>query len=159
MSDLIAVMDHGRIVQLDTPRAIYFTPASEFVARFIGAANMLPGTTEAAVAAGTIGLVSLAGGVRIQAQFAAATPTGAAVQLAVRPESITLAAANTPAADAGNAIPAVLRSISFLGATVRCDVDAAGQTIRVSASAGPMPDIGAAISLHFPAQLAIALPA
>ncbi|MCC6717739.1 MAG: ABC transporter ATP-binding protein [Acetobacteraceae bacterium] len=157
MSDLVAVMDRGRIVQLDAPRAIYFTPASEFVARFIGAANMLRGTAAAAVAAGAIGAVQLAGGGRIAAHFAAGAAAGAAVQVAVRPESITLAAADGAGPAGGNALPAVLRAVSFLGATVRCDADAAGRMVRVAAPAGPVPAVGAAVSLHFAAQSAIAL--
>ena len=152
MSDMIAVMDRGRIVQLDTPRAIYFTPINEFVARFIGAANLLPGTAPAAVAANTIGPVRLADGTQILAHFPAATAQGAAIQVAVRPESISLA--QTPGQ---NTIPATLRATSFLGATIRCDAEAAGQTIRITAPAGPAPTLGTAITLHFAAEHASAL--
>jgi iron(III) transport system ATP-binding protein len=42
LSDRIAVMKDGRILQVGAPRDIYEKPADEFVARFIGAANMLP---------------------------------------------------------------------------------------------------------------------
>ncbi len=42
MSDRIAVIHHGRIMQLDTPRAIYERPASRFVAEFIGESVFLP---------------------------------------------------------------------------------------------------------------------
>src|SRR6201988_3146508 len=42
--DLIAVMNGGRIDQLGTPEDIYARPQSEFVARFIGASNVLKGT-------------------------------------------------------------------------------------------------------------------
>src|SRR5487761_2605123 len=69
MSDLVAVMEHGRIVQLGEPRAIYFRPANEFVASFIGAANLLDGTAIEAVAAGGVGVVRLEGGVRIACVF------------------------------------------------------------------------------------------
>src|ERR1700741_5009298 len=43
-ADLIAVMNVGRIDQLGTPEDIYARPQSEFVARFIGASNVLKGT-------------------------------------------------------------------------------------------------------------------
>ncbi len=43
MSDRVAVMNQGRIAQLDTPTAIYETPANLFVARFVGEINVLPG--------------------------------------------------------------------------------------------------------------------
>ena len=44
MSDRIAVFDHGRIEQIGTPREIYDRPATAFVADFVGAGNVLPGT-------------------------------------------------------------------------------------------------------------------
>jgi putative spermidine/putrescine transport system ATP-binding protein len=44
MSDRIAVLDHGRIVDLDAPRMLYARPRSRFVAQFLGHANMLPVT-------------------------------------------------------------------------------------------------------------------
>ncbi|MDO5533871.1 MAG: ABC transporter ATP-binding protein, partial [Propionibacteriaceae bacterium] len=40
----IAVLDHGNIAQLGTPREVYETPASPYVARFIGAVDEVPGT-------------------------------------------------------------------------------------------------------------------
>ena len=43
-ADLIAVMNHGKIEQLGTPQQIYDTPRSEFVARFIGASNVIRGS-------------------------------------------------------------------------------------------------------------------
>ena len=43
-ADLIAVMNGGRIDQLGTPEDIYARPESEFVARFIGASNVIKGT-------------------------------------------------------------------------------------------------------------------
>ncbi len=43
MSDRIAVMNHGRVLQLGVPSAIYERPVSRFVADFIGEANVLPG--------------------------------------------------------------------------------------------------------------------
>lgn len=42
ISDRIAVMDRGEIMQLDTPSEIYRKPANEFVANFIGISNFLP---------------------------------------------------------------------------------------------------------------------
>ncbi len=46
MSDRIAVMNEGRVEQIGTPEEIYHQPASEFVAGFIGMANLLPATME-----------------------------------------------------------------------------------------------------------------
>src|SRR5262245_903401 len=46
MSDRIAVMSEGRVEQVGTPEEIYHSPASVFVAGFIGTANLLPTTVE-----------------------------------------------------------------------------------------------------------------
>lgn len=43
MSDRVAVFNHGKIEQLDTPRGLYGHPKTEFVARFVGSANVLEG--------------------------------------------------------------------------------------------------------------------
>ena len=42
LSDAIAVMNHGRIVQFGTPEEIYRLPTDDFVARFVGYANAIP---------------------------------------------------------------------------------------------------------------------
>lgn len=44
MSDRVAVFNHGKIEQLDTPRQLYEYPKTEFVARFVGSANVLDGS-------------------------------------------------------------------------------------------------------------------
>jgi spermidine/putrescine ABC transporter ATP-binding subunit len=44
MSDRVAVMDGGRVLQVDTPEAIYHNPSSSFVAEFLGESNLIPGT-------------------------------------------------------------------------------------------------------------------
>src|SRR5262249_1554070 len=58
-ADLIAVMNLGRIEQLGTPKDIYDSPRSEFVARFIGGSNILSGKAvdrdRIAIAGGTLG--------------------------------------------------------------------------------------------------------
>jgi len=43
MSDRVAVFNHGRIEQLDNPKQLYEHPRTEFVARFVGSANVLEG--------------------------------------------------------------------------------------------------------------------
>src|SRR5690606_8256125 len=43
LSDSIAVMNAGRIIQIDTPQAVYFNPIDEFTAGFVGTTNWLEG--------------------------------------------------------------------------------------------------------------------
>ena len=46
ISDVVAVMQHGRLEQVGTPREIYEMPASRFVADFVGTSNLFEGTVE-----------------------------------------------------------------------------------------------------------------
>ena len=69
MSDRLAVMNTGRIQQIGTPEEIYDDPANQFVADFIGEANLIPGS---------------------------ALGRNAAVVIAVRPERIALASSELP---------------------------------------------------------------
>jgi len=48
MSDVILVMNHGRIEQMGSPSEIYQSPTTEFVADFIGNANLMPATVRSA---------------------------------------------------------------------------------------------------------------
>ena len=106
MSDRIAVMNAGRILQVGAPREIYDHPAERFVANFIGESNLLRGKLGAVD--GATGTVILSSGVTLRASV----PDGAArsgpsdgsgggsvdrsVNVAVRPEHVRLAA--SPAA-------------------------------------------------------------
>jgi spermidine/putrescine transport system ATP-binding protein len=83
MSDRIAVMDGGVVQQCGTPEEIYEHPVGPFVAGFIGVSNLLPGVSEN-------GGVRLAGGAVCEAEVPPDCPSGAEVQLSVRPEKIAI---------------------------------------------------------------------
>lgn len=78
MSDRIAVMNEGRLLQVATPEEIYEKPVNRFVANFIGQTNLLEGTVE------NHDTVCLANGARVAAPSEHATGTAVAVSL--RPE-------------------------------------------------------------------------
>jgi putative spermidine/putrescine transport system ATP-binding protein len=84
LGDRIVVMSKGAIAQVGSPRDIYFTPQSRFVAEFIGAANII----EAAVENGALVLPGGRQPITGQASLAAAVAM-------VRPESIRLVEAGT----------------------------------------------------------------
>jgi len=88
MADRIAVMESGKIVQVDTPNALYETPASVAVAEFIGNINLLPGRVTdsgdtVVIDTGEAGRVSVPGRESL-------VNTGDKVQLAVRPEKLRI---------------------------------------------------------------------
>jgi len=93
MSDRIAVMNDGCVLQIGTPTEIYEAPADRFVADFIGDTNFL--NAECRIAGG--GRFVLENGVEVQAEERDALTAGQQVTLAIRPERVTLEASeNAP---------------------------------------------------------------
>jgi spermidine/putrescine transport system ATP-binding protein len=117
MSDRIAVMRDGRLEQVGTPPEIYDTPASAFVARFIGAANLLPVTVERV--AGERATVRLPGDRRAEASTAGnRLAAGDPALLMVRPERLEVVTAE-PGANLV-AMPVTCTDLVFQGPVLRC---------------------------------------
>jgi iron(III) transport system ATP-binding protein len=95
MSNRIAVMNYGVIVQEGSPRDIYLTPNSEFVAAFIGATNFVRGTvTSQGPVVGDFNIDSTVGPLVVRTDLA--LTVGSPVTVAVRPESLTLSSDPVP---------------------------------------------------------------
>jgi spermidine/putrescine transport system ATP-binding protein len=91
MSDRIAVMNHGKVLQIGRPEEIYDSPATRFVADFIGETNFLKGKLESKD--GTCATVRLDDSIVIKAVMGEAdigTAIGTDVTVAVRPEKINI---------------------------------------------------------------------
>jgi iron(III) transport system ATP-binding protein len=103
MSDRIAVMDGGRIVQEGSPRDIYFRTSHTFVANFIGSTNLLPGELQGTDPA--TGQLIVASEVGILHAAAGSTPVGPGpVSVAIRPEDVVL----VPVTEATSSGPGVM---------------------------------------------------
>ncbi len=134
MSDRIAVMHEGRIVQIGSPADVYLHPATTFVAGFLGETNLLP-----AVHCGRdaeYAVVRLADGSHAHARLAPAggAQFGETGLLSVRPERVRLLAASEQADIVVNGI---VESCVFLGRHARYVVQALGQAIAVSTTEWP----------------------
>lgn len=116
MSDRIAVMNHGRIEQLATPRELYRKPASSFVAGFVGSNNLLPARLTGRD--GDRCIVTL-GGSRfdVPADKLAGRVAGEGVLVALRPEAVEL----LPGRDEG-ILRGTIKQIVFVGAEARAIV-------------------------------------
>lgn len=88
MSDRVAVMCNGRILQIGSPKEIYDSPASTFVATFIGHSNQLKGRVETIDAATC--RIQVSGLPFIKARPSGHLMTGAFVYMIVRPERVDL---------------------------------------------------------------------
>ncbi len=120
MADRVAVFNDGRIMQIGTPEEIYQRPASRFVADFVGSSNVLPPD-----------FVQRYSGQRRWGSL--------------RPEAIRI-----QRAAGGDGVPARIVSTSYLGATTRLALDAAGLRLHATVPSGAdLPLAGDEVVLTF----------
>ena len=151
VSDRIAVMNKGSIVQVGTAEDLYYRPASEFVARFVGKVNLVPGTVADALANGMrIDVLGRRIGAR---EPPAGLAAGDPVHVVLRPEAIGLDALDGAAVAAG-VPPATITGRTFLGEKLEYLVECGGQTLQIAQhSAGPNAAplaVGQKVTLSFP---------
>ena len=147
-ADLIAVMNHGKVEQLGPPEEIYARPRSEFVARFIGGANILRGAAIDGTRVSVAGMPLATTGRQLQA--------GRAVALSVRQHEIAIANEKPQSAD--NHLHAVVTRQVFLG-SVRDYTVALDDKTELRVTAPPDRNIapGQSVWLHLPVEQCRAL--
>ncbi|MDE0698860.1 MAG: TOBE domain-containing protein, partial [Boseongicola sp.] len=120
MSDRVAVMRYGRIEQLGDPVNIYDCPETEFVARFIGACNVIVARVRRVTASGiecdADGLASL---VTRPAQGGDSYGEGERIALALRPEAISIRSGDRGCVPERNGTALEVRNVEFTGATLK----------------------------------------
>ncbi|MDQ0345648.1 ABC transporter ATP-binding protein [Ancylobacter vacuolatus] len=116
MSDVVCVMNGGRIVQLGAPDEIYDRPADRFVAAFVGKTNFLDGTVLAN--ANGAARLRLSNGMEVSARVSGDVSAGADVAVSLRPEALRLGA---PAG--GTGLSGIIRNRIFLGSTAEYAIE------------------------------------
>lgn len=111
MSTRIAVMDTGRIMQVDTPTAIYEFPSCRLVAGFIGSVNLFEG--KVIEREGDQILIETQLGCMMRMRAFQPYPLGAPVTVAIRPEKMRLSESDH--ADGINQLRGVVEDIAYLG--------------------------------------------
>lgn len=149
MSDRLAVMSGGHIEQVGPPNEVYDTPATEFVAGFLGASNLMAG--DVARRDNSLSLVRLHGGGEVRVQSERLRERGSTVKVGVRPEKIVVLAADEPLGDEWNSLEGVIALSIYTGIghqyTVR---DAQGRDISAyvqNRDAGTAPQEGDRVRL------------
>ena len=143
MSDRIGVMHEGRLLQVDTPEAIYERPTTRFVADFIGQTNFL----EATVASGEE--VVLANGDRLR--LSSDQPSGSSVAVTVRPERLTVHRRGEAPMDR-HCVEGRVETVTYLGNAVvyGIGVDWMHLEVRCPATlAGDRRDVGDDVTVSF----------
>lgn len=158
MSDQIAIIDKGRVVQLGDPREIYFRPKNAFVAGFVGSTNLLEATPVSGAANGPGITVRIASGETIRCAADTALATGGPIAVSVRPEIITLNPATAPLAEGHNRITGAVAVAGFLGSLNRYTVQAGDAKLQASTSPDVRYPIGEAVALDFPVESTLAIP-
>ena len=112
MSDRVAVMDRGRILQIGSPQEIYESPASLFVANFIGVSNLVTGRVTSVN--DTWCVVSVPDLADIQAPWPAGLEDRSDISVVVRPERLHLSP--QPArSEFDNVLPARIEKTMYTG--------------------------------------------
>ena len=127
MSDRIAIMDGGRLVQVGPPREVYERPNSAFAGRFLGEANMIAGIADGTTLRTSSGIA-----------YTAANARNGASLLFVRPEKLSLQlGARTTALDENKVSGTVCRS-AFLGNVIRTELLLdSSEVLTIDAANGP----------------------
>jgi len=112
MADRMAVMDHGRLVQIGPPDVIYEAPASRHVAEFVGDINIFEGGIEIIDGELVRAQVPLIGAVELDEEALALKP-GETLLIGIRPEKIEIA--HDEPAQAVNKVAGEIWDIGYLG--------------------------------------------
>lgn len=158
MSSRIAVMEHGRILQVGTPHEVYETPATRQVAEFLGAANLFTGC----MVGSRDGVLRLRGP-GPDTSYSVASPqthtAGSHVHFAVRPEKIRL----TTERGEINTLSGTLHGIGYRGdvSLLQVRLDSDGQVVRLQTTNGErvmaLPKIGDQVWIGWRAEDAVVL--
>lgn len=153
MSDRIAVMNGGKVEQLDTPEKIYEAPRTRFVAEFIGSCNLINGTVrDTATVETPLGMLHLDGPRKNVATK---------ICLAIRPEKIQIhAPSRSNEAQQVNAFHALVEDRVYSGAETQFRLRVKGQLViasQLNGGAHPHFDVGASVVCHLPATALIEL--
>jgi spermidine/putrescine transport system ATP-binding protein len=157
MSDRLAVMNHGRIVQLGTPEEVYNEPADAYVADFLGVSNLMDAQVEHSGDGRSPCRLRL-GDFILEAEAGQLDATGA-VKLAIRPERVDV---NPYGTDGANRVPGMVERLVFLGSTthvyVRLATGAVLQTLVRNDGAELPYGQGTPVSVALPADALRVLP-
>lgn len=135
LSDRVVVMSHGRIEQIGSPQEIYHSPATEFVAQFVGAANLVKGRiTELEGGAERLCRVHLPG-LELLAKGGRGWTTGSDCTVALAPEDLRLGSPDASAKGPNHFLGEV-REAYFLGRTQEVVIGVGQLELRVNETRG-----------------------
>ena len=151
LSDNVAILNHGNIIQEGRPREIYERPRTRFAAQFLGDSNFLSGEA-------TADGLRLGDGTLIKAS-GLQTP-GAKATIAVRPEKMTIHPLDTAPEPGANLLPARIDAVIYSGPALTYLLSLAdGTEIKLFAqnTDGRIRETGEEVALSWPAEHSVVL--
>jgi spermidine/putrescine transport system ATP-binding protein len=121
MSNRLAVMRHGKIEQIGAPEDVYEHPATEFVAGFLGASNLLD--CEVKERGDKVATLLVQGGSVVRVPVSRLNGPDPVVRIGVRPEKIRLEADEGEVGSDWNAVSGTLRVSTFIGVSHQFTVE------------------------------------
>ncbi|MFE7507907.1 ABC transporter ATP-binding protein [Promicromonospora sp. NPDC057488] len=158
LADRLVVMREGRVQQVGTPDELYESPASWYVADFMGYRNILPATV-ASVSGGeaVVDLPGAAGaGVRLTGRAVGALGAGDRVRVAVRPEDLHVGPSVEPGSTSGGVIPGSVSVVEYHGREFAVGVQAGDTMLHARSTTAP--DVGGAVTLTAPVERVLVFP-
>jgi iron(III) transport system ATP-binding protein len=155
MSDTVAIMNLGQIVQQGSPVEIYQAPRERFVANFIGLTNFLEGQVESeGSSAGKIGAVNTASG-KLHCVLPDKIAVGENVIVVIRPEDISIVPESVAANE--NVLRAKVEAMIFMGDALECQLSVGTQKLRTKLHPASPIHAGQTVLLQLPPQSCLAL--
>lgn len=155
MSDFVAVMAQGCLVQEGTPMEIYQSPKERFVANFIGLTNFLEGKVkELPVDQRWLGEIETATG-SLKCVLPGDVVLQDSVVVVIRPEDINLVA--EPRTDQNNVLHGTVEAVIFMGEALECQVTVGSQRLRAKVHPSSAVRQGEAVALELPPERCRAL--
>ena len=149
LSDRIAVMHAGEVMQFGPPRDVYMHPANRTVADFMGLVNLIPGRVVRA--AGEASLIGIGGDHSVGLALPPGMAEGQPVHVAIRPENLRLGGATGEP----GFVPAKIVEVTFLGNIVDCHATLDdGTRVRIQLDPDATPEVGQRVALRLAPQAA-----
>ena len=154
MSDQIALLRHGKIVQLGAPRELYDRPSDVFASGFIGTSNQLAGTVTHSTSPGAVGTVLIEGR-PLDCIIVDGCPQQGPVIVSVRPEDIEV---DVGAANESGTWRGIVRQVVYFGDSMNCEIDFAGTLLRARLHPSSNLHDGQEVSVNFKSGRCVAFP-
>ncbi len=141
LSDVVAVINQGKLEQVGTPSDVYQRPASEFVADFIGSTNVIPGVVRSYDLASRHAHVLVGADAMLRVSHDKPLASGTQVKVLCKPEHLRLATEGP--------LRGQLSAVAYLGSIIQYQVEFGDTSLELVAPAesGPLASIGERVQL------------